>query len=366
MPLPSFEEANKLPDIYEILIAQIHAGKIKAGDIDKATAMDLAEHLTAAIFEGYGMDFAGVDYNTPDYNMLASLERNVYSFSTAKNYQEIKALTLALKDGATVRSFAEFRKEAVKVLDKFVGSWLRSEYDTAIAGSQMAARWVEYEQNAQDMPWLQYDTVGDSAVRPAHRVLDGVRKRINDPFWDEYYPPNGWNCRCSVKQLTGIHTATPDEEIEKPFVPKMFRVNLAKQGAVFPEGHPYNEGLPENIERHTIRLQAEGVRKWAKENLLDLTADHVRLEGISFTSSGIKEALNQPHKFQFEKNQAIYRIRELIAESKYVKQVPDGKGRPLSWHYLETTIGNEKSWLVVREDEKMRTKTFYTIVDHIK
>lgn len=38
-------------------------------------------------------------------------------------------------------------------------------------------------------------------MRPEHAALDRVTLPIDDPFWQEYYPPNGWNCRCTVVQV---------------------------------------------------------------------------------------------------------------------------------------------------------------------
>ena len=35
----------------------------------------------------------------------------------------------------------------------------------------------------------------------------------SDTFWDEYYPPNGWNCRCTAVQVRkGKYTETPRGE----------------------------------------------------------------------------------------------------------------------------------------------------------
>jgi hypothetical protein len=48
---------------------------------------------------------------------------------------------------------------------------MRTEYDQAIAASQNAARWIEFEQNEDTMPNLQYQTVGDNHVRESHQIL---------------------------------------------------------------------------------------------------------------------------------------------------------------------------------------------------
>jgi SPP1 gp7 family putative phage head morphogenesis protein len=48
------------------------------------------------------------------------------------------------------------------------------------------------------LPYWQYWTAGDLRVRPAHAALDGFCARAIDPVWLKIYPPNGYNCRCSV------------------------------------------------------------------------------------------------------------------------------------------------------------------------
>jgi SPP1 gp7 family putative phage head morphogenesis protein len=50
------------------------------------------------------------------------------------------------------------------------------------------------------MPVLIYRTVGDDRVRPNHAAMDGFFARFDDDVWRLWYPPAGFNCRCSVDQ----------------------------------------------------------------------------------------------------------------------------------------------------------------------
>lgn len=196
------------------------------------------------LIEGYGRDFPQIVYNTPDYEELRNLTENVYSFSAAKNYQQLKDMTLALTDGDRVVTESEF-VERIKAMNlKYNWDWLITERNTAVAGGQMASRWVEFERNRDIAPLLEYSTVGDNKVRAAHALLDGVRKPVDDPFWNRYYPPNGWNCRCDVIAVPDKNAEpTQDEKITVPEVQPMFRTNLAKAGIIFPKGHPYFKGV---------------------------------------------------------------------------------------------------------------------------
>lgn len=79
---------------------------------------------------------------------------------------------------------------------------LRTEYDTAIAAAQMRGRWAEIDQDKEIFPYLRYVTMRDEKVRDEHIILDGTVAGVDDVFWLENYPPNGYNCRCDVEQLT--------------------------------------------------------------------------------------------------------------------------------------------------------------------
>ena len=41
-----------------------------------------------------------------------------------------------------------------------------------------------------------YNAVGDSRTRETHLAQDDCSAPFEDPFWDEWTPPNGYNCRC--------------------------------------------------------------------------------------------------------------------------------------------------------------------------
>ena len=66
----------------------------------------------------------------------------------------------------------------------------------------MAGRWKAQMENADDRPYLMYVAVLDSRTRPAHKALHGKIFHMDDPFWDSFYPPNGWKCRCRTRALT--------------------------------------------------------------------------------------------------------------------------------------------------------------------
>lgn len=64
-----------------------------------------------------------------------------------------------------------------------------------------AGRYQRMMDNVDNRPYWQYSAVGDERTRPVHLSLNGLIYRYDDPFWITFYPPNGFNCRCTVIAL---------------------------------------------------------------------------------------------------------------------------------------------------------------------
>jgi SPP1 gp7 family putative phage head morphogenesis protein len=47
-----------------------------------------------------------------------------------------------------------------------------------------------------------YVAVVDDRTRPNHLAMDGFWAALDSPVWDAWWPPNGWNCRCTIILLT--------------------------------------------------------------------------------------------------------------------------------------------------------------------
>lgn len=224
--------------------------------IDIAVVAEYADRLWTGVTEGYGLDFPSIDFNTPDLNTLAKLKESCWQFSAAKNYQQLSAISRELVDAnGKIRPFNEFRDAAVRINIEHVRH-LETEYNTAIAGGQMAGLWVEVKEQSEVLPYVQFEAVLDGNTTDLCRSLDGVIVRWDSPILKKYWPPNHYGCRLTIRRLANA-VETPLEEIPLPDIPKIFQTNLGEQGLAFPEDHPYFTGLPDRIRNNAIFVQDE-------------------------------------------------------------------------------------------------------------
>ena len=85
---------------------------------------------------------------------------------------------------------------------------------------------------------------------------------------------------------------------------------------------------------------------------------------IQITGRGIKEWLNQPHKYYEKKNEMLLDIASVIKDAEYIGCGNDKHGYNAIVHLFETKVENEKSWILVKEQADGST-SLYSISDSI-
>jgi SPP1 gp7 family putative phage head morphogenesis protein len=226
-------------DDYSRIIEGIYTGIITLRTLDYFTYDLIARELTKGVYEGFGKSIETTLFETPDYHMLNDLRKNVYIFSGAKTYQQTRAVSALLTEKDKIKSYGDYKKQAKEILTEYNENYLYAEYNSAIAQARSASQWMQIEKDKDVLPMLTYKTVGDSRVRPEHAMLNNISRPVTDRFWDRYYPPNGWNCRCDVLQSDDA-VKTDLKGFKKPnTVPDIFLFNAGKQRIVFSKKHPY-------------------------------------------------------------------------------------------------------------------------------
>lgn len=307
--------------------------------------------------------------NVVDGVLLKNLQKDVFLFSGLKTHAQLfEASRLLLDDNKKIKPFSQFSQEVLKLNQAYNQRYLEAEHEFAINSAQMADKWANLSDNTERY-FLQYRTAGDERVRQSHKNLRDVTLPKEDAFWNSYYPPNGWNCRCTVVEvLKSTNTASNSQraitagekattQIGKNGKNKLeiFRFNPGKQKVIFPPEHPYS------------KVQGAKTAKSASENLFFKELQHqtkVRLvdgqvtvkrselkSPITFTTKGIKEAFNQPHYNKPAKNQMLANIDTVLKQAKYLGEKEDYKHNIMvrKIHVFETNIDNQKTYLINRE-----------------
>lgn len=186
--------------------------------------------------------------------MREYLEKDIHIFSGLKTHAQLTEARSYLMDNGKVRSFESFEHKVTKLNQAYNRDYLEAEYQFAVSSSQSAANWDNLQENT-DRYWLEYRTAADDRVRTEHRTLHGICLPKNDPFWQEFYPPNGWRCRCvAVEVLAEDYTKSDSKKsIQKGNAAttqigksgkntlEMFRFNPGTKSCVFPPNHTYTK-----------------------------------------------------------------------------------------------------------------------------
>lgn len=201
--------------------------------------------IVAAIRETYECLQPSLDHishSTPQV-VRDALDNNAFIFSGFKTYHTMRELGLSLtKDDRSIKPFAEFSEEVKAIHDRYNVRYLESEYDHAVGSALMADRW----HSSAPKSILEYRTAGDGKVRPAHEALDRTCLPKEDKFWQDYFPPNGWGCRCdAVEVLPETPLSDPRSAWERGDAAlrgnkqELFRGNPGRDLRLFPDKHPY-------------------------------------------------------------------------------------------------------------------------------
>ena len=314
--------------------------------------------------------------------MRRRLERSNYVFSGLKTFHELnEAFPSLLDENGNRKTFERFLNDVRKIDETYNSNYLRAEFTFVQASAEMAAKWERFMQDG-DRYYLQYRTAGDAKVRPTHAEMAGITLPASDPFWAEFYPPNGWGCRCSVVQVRKSKYPPTDHEeamargksaleVDKK---GMFRFNAGMEQKTMPDYNPYtikrckdcdmNNGnmklvfVPENelcaackLVRTLANADAKQIKKQAKPLQGTVITNNEFPFPVNISKRTLQEWTNQPYKFYHEKNLMLLDIKNVFAKAKYLGTADNHKGIPhlIQSHIFEIEVRGEKALIIVRE-----------------
>ena len=193
------------------------------------------------------------------------------------------AVLAALQNGTT---FTEFKRNLIPTLqDK--GWWgrapapdpqtgespisqlgsprrLKTIFDVNLRMSYAAGKWAQAERTKGTHPFSEYSAIMDDHTRPDHKAWNGTVVHMDDPWLDTHTPPCGWNCRCTLRQLSHADLVDEGLTLSKPEPPETVAYTNARTGEVtlvpkgIDPGFGYNPGRVA-VDLHAARVAAA---KW--------------------------------------------------------------------------------------------------------
>ena len=369
-------------DVLGSFMRKIHGGFDARNEVEQGMWREVLRIINEGTVEGLMQAPTPPTHEEEFYRALRH-SNEVFAAFKVHDMGELMAQRLLDANGK-LKPFRQWAEEVQSISSHHVGSWLRTEYDTAVLRAHAAADWREFERNKDVMPNLRWVKTTSPNPEGSHRQYweKGLVLPVDDPFWNLHHPGDRWNCKCSLEQTDEPVTMPDDLEPTPP--QRGLENNPGKDGHTFNDTHPYfpkdcnscfayrQSGLTNrlkvlflNREKNCYncpyidgclygseRSHVSEIKRKARKVLQGSTISHEKLEGvISISRRSIDEWTNQPHIHFAEKNRMILYIDRVLKESTYLGWKKDISEKPGSkWvHLFETTIQGDKTWIIVKE-----------------
>lgn len=181
------------------------------------------------------------------------------------------SLVEALKKGSTLRDWSkqitpELQKrgwwgvqEAVDPLTGRKGlvqlgspNRLRTIYNANLRTARQAGQWDRIKRTQVTHPYLLYQLGPSARHRPQHVAWSGLLLPVDDEFWQYAMPPNGWGCKCWVRQVNRMeYGRLRDKGYQDPLAPQEINPDTG-----LPTGRRVQQLLPVKVETPTVKYRS--------------------------------------------------------------------------------------------------------------
>lgn len=84
---------------------------------------------------------------------------------------------------------------------------LRTIFQANMASARSAGQWNRAQRTKAAFPYVLYVRTASAEPRLEHLTWVGIILPIDDAWWSTHWPPNGWGCKCSIRQITARERA---------------------------------------------------------------------------------------------------------------------------------------------------------------
>ena len=313
------------PEVLEDYLRKIYDGFDVSSEIEPTAWREVLRIINLGAVQGLS---DGNLIPTHQESFLHSLRHSNEVFSAFKVHSmSTKMAERLIGEDGKLRSFEEWRKAVAPIARHQVGSWLRTEYDTAVIRAHQAADWIEFEANKDILPNLQWMPTTSPSPEVGHEVFwrKPVILPIDDPFWSSHRPGDRWNCKCSLEATDAEVQRLDTEESKEAQRPE----RGAQRGL---EGSPLTKGLITDKHPYYPKscsacpfYKPEGIKGWVRKRLVGRTKDCHNCPYISKAITRAQLTERYPidkweHSYVHASGGYVVTEQERIAEGKINKQ----------------------------------------------
>ena len=303
-----------------------------ASDIEQNLFNEIWRTLNLAADRG----FSRSDAPDPDEDFRNAIRHNNAVFSAFKVHRMQNDMAqLLLDDDGNLKTFEQWRKEALPIASHQCGAWLRTEYDTAVIRAHQAADWLQFQREKDVLPNLCW--VPSTSPNPGkdHRHFWNTILPVDDPFWAQHRPGDRWNCKCSLTSTDEPTTTAPRPSKKDRPQPGLDN-NPANDRKLFADSHPYiahpYRGARKAVDKLMQQIEADKRIERYKSDEWEHTYVSTQGNGLVVTDKQ-RIAESQASKAERQKFEKELRMCKTIADNGHDVEYLRSVNRPAGQTY---------------------------------